>query len=216
MAETNNSVGECNVPPSIGDTGNQFASLPCSTETTKQYDAVSSGCGPLELIENVVRKASKRRDNGSPSALDVARYLIHLAACENEPEYLTHLRIHKLLYYVQGWSLALRGKAMFQDRIEAWAHGPVVPSVYPIFADFGDRPIAPENMLIPRGLSDDDKELIESVWESYKAYSSSSLRAMTHKEAPWKDARGKCAPADRCTTEITKTALKRYFTQFAK
>src|SRR5688572_9971276 len=58
------------------------------------------------------------------SALDVARYLIQLAAAEDEPEELSHLRLQKLLYYVQGWSLAQRGEAMFPDRIEAWAHGP--------------------------------------------------------------------------------------------
>lgn len=148
--------------------------------------------------------------------MDVARYLIFLAASEPEPEFLTHMRLHKLLYYVQGWSLALRKRPIFPDRIEAWAHGPVVRDLYPHFADNGDKPITPQDLLISDRLSEDDKDLIGSVWEAYKAYSSSSLRSMTHNEAPWKEARGQCAPADRCTTEITQDALKRFFTQASK
>src|SRR5689334_12279943 len=77
----------------------------------------------------------RKRRNGKASAMDVAKFLIYLSACEDEPDYVSHLRLQKLLYYVQGWSLALRGKPMFVERIEAWAHGPVVKNVYAILAD---------------------------------------------------------------------------------
>src|SRR5262249_50830431 len=50
---------------------------------------------------------------GVAQAIDVARYLIQLAAAEDEPELLSHLRLQKLLYYVQGWSLAQRRAPMF-------------------------------------------------------------------------------------------------------
>jgi uncharacterized phage-associated protein len=201
---------------SVGTASCQSIRCPQSTTIGRNPTAVSTSSGPSEhpitLTKVRLRQTSRQRKH-IPSAIDVARYLVYLAACESEPEFLTHLRLQKLLYYVQGWSLALRGRAMFSERIEAWAHGPVVPSVYPKFAEYGDKPISPENMLVSQVLSKDDRELIESVWESYKVYSSSSLRTMTHSEAPWKDARGKAGTADRCTAEITKDAMKRFFVE---
>jgi uncharacterized phage-associated protein len=189
----------------------------CGESIHRQRPMVSNASA-FEHLMSIPRTIAKTTETKGrrPKALDVAYYLIYLAACESEPEFLTHMRLQKLLYYVQGWSLALRNRAMFSERIEAWAHGPVVRDLYPSFADLGDKPISPETMLISGRLSQNDRELIESVWEAYKAYSSSSLRAMTHKEAPWKDARGRCAPADRCTTEITRDAMRKFFKQAAE
>jgi uncharacterized phage-associated protein len=147
----------------------------------------------------------------APSAVEVAKYFLQLAASEDEPEYLTHMRLQKLLYYAQGWSLAMRDRPMFPERIEAWAHGPVVKKVYPMFASFGDAPIPFDKVGAPEKLTREDKEFIASVWEAYKVYSATSLRNMTHNEAPWKDARNGCAPADRCSNEITHDAMKRFF-----
>jgi len=146
-------------------------------------------------------------------ALEVARYLIKLAAAEDEPEFLTHLRLQKLLYYVQGWSLAARNKPMFQERIEAWANGPVVRDVYPRFASYGRNPIPPDEIPEPVGLNKEEAVFVEAVWGAYKQYSAGGLWNMTHKEAPWKDARGTLGPAERCTNEITRKALRAFFGQ---
>ena len=40
------------------------------------------------------------------------------------------MKLHKLLYYVQGWSQAWTGRPLFQDAPEAWTYGPVYPKVY--------------------------------------------------------------------------------------
>ena len=71
----------------------------------------------------------------------VARYFLWLSV-ESEPTPLTQLHLHKLLYYAQGWSLAAWGERLFDEAIQAWRHGPVVPSVYPSFADYGSSAIA--------------------------------------------------------------------------
>lgn len=147
------------------------------------------------------------------SAIDVARNLIHLAAAEDEPDFLTHLRLQKLLYYAQGWSLAMRDQAIFEEPIEAWAHGPVVRSVYPVFASYGNTPINPADIPPAENIGLDESEFLSSLWESYKAYSASSLREMAHRERPWLDARGNCGPTDNCDTEITKEAMKEFFTE---
>jgi uncharacterized phage-associated protein len=151
-------------------------------------------------------------------AINVALFFLQLADAEDEPEKLSHLRLQKLLYYAQGWSLALRDTVLFSDRIEAWAHGPVVPSVYPSFASYGNGVIPVEVFPFDseEELEKDDRELIEAVWNAYKPYSALSLREMTHKEPPWRDARGDSPPGERCKTEISVEAMKKYFSRIAK
>lgn len=39
-------------------------------------------------------------------------------------------KVHKLLYYVQGYHLAWEGPPAFRDQIEAWEQGPVVASLW--------------------------------------------------------------------------------------
>jgi uncharacterized phage-associated protein len=152
---------------------------------------------------------------GKAPAMDVARYLIYLASSEPEPDHLSHLRLQKLLYYVQGWSLAMRSKPMFEERIEAWAHGPVVRDVYANLASYGDRSILPDNVGPPERLTEEEMIFIQSVWEEYKKFSASSLRQMTHQEKPWLDARQGLSPIDRCEKEITKESMQTFFTKLA-
>lgn len=146
-------------------------------------------------------------------AIQVARHLIHTAASESEPEWLNPLRLQKLLYYVQGWSLALRGRPMFTDRIEAWVHGPVVPNVWRSHQGF--EPINPGG--VPKSvLTTDDAEFVDAVWEAYREHSGTSLREMTHREAPWLAARGDCGPVERSNKEITQDSLETFFRKAAK
>ena len=153
---------------------------------------------------------------GMAAALNVAEYLLHLSASEDEPDPLSHLRLQKLVYYVQGWSLAKRNAPMFPDKIEAWAHGPVVAKLFLTFAAYESDTIPSERFPYSGGLKKDDREWIEAVWNVYKKYSATSLREMTHRETPWKQARGKAKSAERCSTEITQTSMKRFFIDLAK
>jgi uncharacterized phage-associated protein len=157
------------------------------------------------------RYTKRQRRSGMAEALNVARHFIKLAASEEQPEYLCHLRLQKLVYYAQGWSLALRSKPLFGERIEAWAYGPVVRDLYSRFSDYGDKPIPPEEIEQPEDLLPDEQEFIAQVWNAYKGYSAISLSNMTHNEAPWKEARGDLGPADRCAAEITPKSMRRFF-----
>ena len=68
------------------------------------------------------------------TAIDVARYIVTFFQEAGDP--VSNLKLQKLLYYVQGWSLALDNKPAFQDRLEAWVHGPVQSSVYGTFKSY--------------------------------------------------------------------------------
>lgn len=148
-------------------------------------------------------------------AFEVARYLVCLAANEEEPDFLTPLRLQKLLYYAQAWSLAEHGRPLFPESIEAWANGPVVREIWDRFRDLGRKPILPEDVDADGaiGLDDEDRGFVAAVWESYKGYSAWSLREMTHQESPWVDARKGFGPVDRCDAEITHEAMRTYFTE---
>jgi uncharacterized phage-associated protein len=148
------------------------------------------------------------------SAYEVARYLVRLAAHDEEPDYLTNRRLQKLLYYAQAWSLAMRDKPLFDDRIEAWASGPVVPSVCDRFEGLWRRVLLPDDVEEERviEMEPDEVDFVASVWESYKAFSPSRLREMTREEDPWRKARGNLSPIVRCNEEITLESMRDYFT----
>ncbi|MBQ7262906.1 MAG: DUF4065 domain-containing protein [Synergistaceae bacterium] len=68
-------------------------------------------------------------------AKTLARYLLFLASeqmegLQSETFDVAPLKLQKLLYYCQGYALALTGKPLFPEPVEAWRYGPVVDSVY--------------------------------------------------------------------------------------
>jgi len=101
---------------------------------------------------------------------------------------LDNLKLQKLLYYTQGHALREFGEPIFVDELQAWAHGPVVPSVYRRFKHAGSSSIEVDSTL-PSTFSWDDYRDVESflqrVWNSYAKYASWTLREMTHREPPW-------------------------------
>lgn len=124
-----------------------------------------------------------------PLALSVAKELARLSLSGEEPDPLTNLRLQKLLYYAQAWSLIVRGSDLFPETIEAWRHGPVVPVVYHYCKakeqDFEGIPDVPAPV----------REFLARFWEAYKGYSATALYQKTHKETPWIKAWGD-RPAD--------------------
>jgi len=100
---------------------------------------------------------------------------------------LTNLKLQKLVYYAQAWHLALKGKPLFDDEIQAWVHGPVVPSLYGRFKKhrweaIAEQPVLPE---LPKAVH---HHLVE-VFSVYGRFSAWDLERMTHQETPWLNAR---------------------------
>lgn len=119
------------------------------------------------------------------SAMTIAKWLA--AWAEAEDEELSNMKLQKLLYYAQGHHLAEGRGPLFNDEIEAWSHGPVVPSVYRAFRDFGSKTIRlPESDSFNWDEVDrDTADFLSRVWNTYGGYSAGRLRSMTHEEPPW-------------------------------
>jgi len=144
------------------------------------------------------------------TASDVARCFIYLSSRGQEPDPLTPLRLQKLLYYAQGWSLAYHNRPLFDSPIEGWIKGPVVPEIYHEYKNLGDGTI-PACDYSSVSLGEKDRTFVESIWEGYKQYSASALIAKTHREAPWLESRQGLERNERGDVELSHESLQSFF-----
>jgi uncharacterized phage-associated protein len=142
------------------------------------------------------------------TAHDIANYILKKLGR------MTAMKLQKLVYYSQAWSLVWDEKPLFRERIEAWVNGPVVPNLYRVHRgqfDVKDWPYgAPDN------LSAVQRETVDSVLDFYGEKSSQWLSDLTHSEQPWKDARQGLAPSDRGGNEITHAAMAEYYSSIPR
>lgn len=114
---------------------------------------------------------------------NIARYFLSLAE-EEAGDDVSNLKLQKLLYYAQGFHLALFDRPLFDNEIRAWTHGPVVVDVYHEYKGHGSAPIPRANCDLD-ALTQDEKDLLDEVYQVYGQYSAWKLRNMTHEESPW-------------------------------
>ena len=128
---------------------------------------------------------------------------------------VTPLTLQKLLYYIQGNYAAIYDKPLFDAPCEAWVHGPVYRNVYNLFRDFKYNPIDDDRFVplkeraLP--LTPEAKEVVDRVLDTFGMYSGKVLESITHKEAPWLDARKGFLPDETSHAEISLDAMKSYF-----
>ncbi|VVN76257.1 hypothetical protein PS718_00760 [Pseudomonas fluorescens] len=139
-----------------------------------------------------------------PSSLDVADYFLCLEGQDGE---ISNLKIQKLVYYAQGFSLALHGKALFPEKLEAWMHGPVVPDLYRKFSQFGSGPIPLPNDFNPDVFTVEQQNLLNEVFDVYGQFSAWKLRQLTHEEMPWR----KHFKEGEFSREIPTSDMQEYF-----
>jgi uncharacterized phage-associated protein len=120
------------------------------------------------------------------------------------------MKLQKLVYYSQAWHAAWSDAQLFPERIEAWAHGPVVPALYQKHRGEFIVNAATFNGNV-NALTDDEKDSIERVLEAYGDKSSQWLSDLTHMEAPWRRARAGVSDGDRCNNAITLESISEYY-----
>jgi uncharacterized phage-associated protein len=132
---------------------------------------------------------------GPKSAHDVARELRRRLPAAGD------VKIHKLLYYCQGWHLALTGTPLFHEAIEAWTNGPVVADLW--HDERKGRPLPPEQDLDGLGLG-----TVGFVVSRYGGLNGVDLIRLTHSERPWLDVAERDSWGN---DEITVDVLRRFF-----
>ena len=137
---------------------------------------------------------------------DVAKYILEKQGT------MSTMKLQKLCYYAQAWSLVWDDEELFPEEFEAWANGPVCRALYN--AHQGLFKISSHDIpsdKLTNTLTENQKDTIDHVLEHYGKQDAQWLSTLTHMEAPWRDARKDCAPGQRCDNIITKASMVEYY-----
>lgn len=161
------------------------------------------------------------RGGHTPEA--VANYFLDLA--EEDGRTLTPMQLQKLVYIAHGWSLALNGKELVSSEPQAWQWGPVYPSLYDNTKRYGSGPVyerirennwaALESIrgkIIAESFSEEEKSIIEQVYDIYGDLEAFQLSALTHNPGtPWTEI---YRPGKR-RAAIPNELIKKHFNELA-
>lgn len=122
---------------------------------------------------------------------------------------MTTMKLQKLLYYCQAWSLVWDEKPLFPEKIEAWASGPVIREIYEKHKGLFSIKAWSHGKIL--NLSKVQKETIDNVIKYYGPKPSQWLSDLTHKEEPWKKARKGLKPTQPGYGIITHASMMEYY-----
>lgn len=129
------------------------------------------------------------------TAYDAAQY------AASKRQFYGEMQQHKLMYYAQAWSLAWDGVPLFDEEIQAWKDGPVIPSLR--------HRVATPNPDVD--LDERQKSVLDAVMDHYGAMSGKALGNATHNEEPWQDARGDLPEGAMCSAPISHESMRRTY-----
>lgn len=144
------------------------------------------------------------------SAIDIAENIINIYNAKVDelvknyeivPEYITNLKLQKLLYFVQALCLMIFDKEAFPEKIIAWSYGPVVKEVYDRYKHNHHEQIKSERKV--KTISSGLYEVIKEVVNSYGSIEAGELIDFTHEEEPWLKT--------EINKEISSDLIKNYF-----
>ncbi len=147
------------------------------------------------------------------SVADVADFVLCRFRERGEP--VDHLRLQKLVYYVQAWYLALFGEPLFKDEIQAWIHGPVQPQLYSRLKEWRWRPIVLEGLKCP-DLPKEVSDHIDEVLSIYSGFSGEELESIVHQEEPWVKARRGLPPLEPSNNRIDEEDMEEFYLRMAE
>lgn len=133
-------------------------------------------------------------------AIDIACELLQRGSAKGKR--ITNMKLQKLLYYTQGWHLAMQEYPLFQEDFEAWDYGPVCPVIYHAFKHNGAAVIRE----CPDSFQPADKniqKLVDWVLDRYGKFDAMGLAKLSHTESPWLDTPRYCT--------IEKSKIRHYF-----
>jgi uncharacterized phage-associated protein len=147
-------------------------------------------------------------------SLDLAKYV--LCKVRN----VKHLKLQKLLYYIEAWHVAVFDKSIIDDRFEAWLHGPVSRKVWDEYKPesklYDVIPVEQNKCAhaikkVEDTLDEDQLALINDVFTEYGSKSAYHLEVLTHSEQPWIAARKGVTDGAASRAEISRSSMKKYY-----
>lgn len=166
----------------------------------------------------------------------VANSFLELADINKRP--LTPLQLQKLIYFAQGWHLALLDRPLLNQPFEAYQHGPVLSSLHAELIEYGIEHI-PSGYRLVEHVTDETmplikidsiplqdaeaQSIIKFVWDKYSEFDGVKLSAMTHEDRskltepgphvrhPWRTAWKTASEEKLIKKEISNEDIKNYF-----
>lgn len=168
-----------------------------------------------KLTDVAFKKAMATADS-IESLFSVSDKMVRVIAYVFEKlEEVTPLMLQKLLYFIQGIYSALYGRPIFGEDCRAWVHGPVYPEVYELFRDFKYNPIDDARFALFEGtadaLTEDEKNVIDLVVNTFGMYGGKVLERITHNENPWKEARKGYGDSIPSSELLPKECIMKYY-----
>jgi len=142
------------------------------------------------------------------NVFDVAQYILQKRAP------MTAMKLQKLVYYSQAWSLVWDEKPLFNEKIEAWANGPVVRELFDLHK--GQFLVSNLSKGIAENLTKEEKETIDAVLDCYGDKNAQWLCDLSHMEAPWIEARKGISDGVNSEREITLSMMHEYYCSISK
>lgn len=141
------------------------------------------------------------------SVFDVAEYIYEKFSDSSQK--LTAMKLQKLLYYCQAWSLVWNEEPIFCEEIQAWANGPVIKELY----DKHRGMFYVESVFDGQSskLDEVQKDTVDRVLKSYGNKTAQWLSDLTHLEEPWREARNGLCTGDRGCNIISLRSLHEYY-----
>lgn len=161
------------------------------------YNSLMNKIKELQLLKkhaviDVSKFNIKSLDFNEEKVLDVAKNIIKIYNNKVDevvknydivPEYITNLKLQKLLYYVQAISLLVFNKSAFSEKILAWSYGPVVKEVYQKYKSNQANEIVLTGNV--KEISSGLYKIIYEVVDNYGVIEANKLIDFTHEEEPW-------------------------------
>ncbi len=138
------------------------------------------------------------------NVFDTAKYILQ----QYGP--MSSMKLQKLCYYSQAWSLVWDEEPLFEEDFQAWANGPICPELF--FKTQGKFKLEAEDETGGEGdLTEDQKDSINVVLKDYGPHNAQWLSQLTHLEEPWRLARAGVLFGEPCTNVITKESMATYY-----
>jgi len=138
------------------------------------------------------------------NVFDTAKYILEQYGA------MSTMKLQKLCYYAQAWSLVWDDYPLFNEDFQAWANGPVCPELFyktkgSFLVDASDETGGHND------LTEYQKDTINRVLEHYGPHNAQWLSQLTHLEDPWNEARKGIPAGVGCDRVITKESMAMYY-----
>jgi len=147
------------------------------------------------------------------NVFDTAKYIL------SEIGEVSTMKLQKLCYYslVEGL-ISPQQVAIFNNKFEAWANGPVCRDLWNIHkGHFSiNKGMIPSHLLSKKKIPLSYKNYINLAIEKYGNMTGTKLSELTHKEKPWRDSIGDVNSTNNSNRIITHKAIIDFYSSKQK